>query len=138
MTKYYFNAGDKVRLKLDKRLSQSLAQHIGRTFTVAYNIPTGSDFITLVEPTNLNDGWFASRFEKVEPTLVVEASATEFIVIAIDADGKYAPAETPRVYKSRSQAKAVAISMSKRHSGRFVVFQAVAEVEAVPTFRDLV
>lgn len=64
--------------------------------------------------------------EKVEPT----HGQGDYILIVMK-NGRLAPASTPTVYSSWSQAKAVALSMSDKNPGNdFVIFKKIAEVSA--------
>lgn len=119
-----FNVGDKVR----------------RTNTPHYGMKVGAEGVisTVYGPTS----WSSSVSYKIEGIrgihdevsleLVTEEAAPhgegEYILIVMKG-GNLAPANTPAVYKSWAQAKAVAMSMSEKNPGHdFVIFKKVAEV----------
>lgn len=61
----------------------------------------------------------------------IETDKAEYI-IALKKNGKYLPATMPRTYPTESQAHAVALSMSEKHGGEFVVFKTTASFEVPP------
>lgn len=84
-------------------------------------------------------GLFAFRFEKraasnhVEPANETPIATKHWFICVLDEDGDPAPAETPRLYKSAEQARAVATTMAEKNPGeRFVVYEATDVVMFEP------
>lgn len=63
----------------------------------------------------------SDRFDRV----FFPSTEGDYIVAVID-EGAYAPARTPRVFRSEEQAFKVAEKMSKKHDAEFAVFQRIA------------
>jgi hypothetical protein len=134
-----FKAGDRVVLDMNCDTNTNCAANrtyvshlVGRTLTVA-RISHSHIYIE----GDTSGPYLYERF-KIAPTIMVETTpASEFVIMLCAENGNFAPSEKPKVFSSKSQAKAVAISMAKKYGGRFVVFQAVADAEVTkPRVRD--
>jgi hypothetical protein len=116
--------GDKVRLVVEPFLIDE-----GLTKGGIYEVSSTSceDIIVKLPNGSRSRSWMAKRFEKV----VEETSPASLkFIVALEQNGQYAPATTPKQYRSLKQAEAVAQSMAERHGQVFYVLQPVAK--AIP------
>lgn len=94
----------------------------------------------LVKWDNWHEGWGEGlRYWWVDDVNIklIEDSETGLYIVVVEQDGKLAPAETPKTYKTKAQAEHVAKDMAKRHGGKFLVFKATFEVTNIVTERSL-
>lgn len=118
---YDFNVGDRVRVVNAKGMAAS----VGATATIK-----GKEYPYLNIVWDRSNGLASTQFDgRYMPSQFEKAPAEpagEFILI-LKRNGRYEPAEYPRVYPTEAQAIAVAKSMANKNKGEeFVVFKTVA------------
>jgi hypothetical protein len=129
------NVGDTVRTNYDFRG----AAKVGATGKVvrkdSYSKWIAIEWVRDGLDNGQMNGSYSSSYFDVIPT----GPAGEFILI-VKQNGKYKPADTPRVYPSEAQAMAVAKRMAEQNPGEdFVVFKTLAKVNVPPpTKADIV
>jgi hypothetical protein len=80
-------------------------------------------------------GNYHSRFALVEaakPEVKPEVKPEGRFIIAVEKNGKFAPASTPKEYGSYNTALDVAAQMAERYGGDFYVLKAVAKAHRAP------
>lgn len=133
-----FKAGDVVRLIEGYSTAKS-----GATATVQHEYEDYNTYVYVtwdktnpLRGTEPDGGYRAFRFELLP---LPKPQHNDEHVIMLFEDGKYKPASTPKVLKSKSQAVTVADTMAKAHPGsEFVVFRAVAHAKAPILLNDIV
>jgi hypothetical protein len=134
-----FTVGDRVELIADAFGKTGMSAEAG-----AQAVVTGKDayfgWLRVQWDRNVNtkvgrqmDGnYFPASFKKIDPV------ATAEFIIAVKKNGKYEPAEQPRVYPSEAQAMAVAHNMATKYGDEFVVFKTLASVTPPPKVSTVV
>lgn len=80
-------------------------------------------------PDTDRNGWWVPLKDVGPYVAPAPVHTTRGYIVAVEKDGRYAPATTPKEYGSEEQALAVAQSMADRHGGKFYVLQPVAFAE---------